>query len=226
MLRQKNNRIFIYFFLFFLVGSLNNKYLKNADLLKISKISVSGLEEKENKELLDNLNFIKVDNLFLINKDQIEEIISSNSLVETYSVFKKYPSTIIFNIKKTNFLAKIKKNDLLYLLGSNGKLIKIDKNENVNNIPNIYGKFKIEDFFKLKKIVDNSDFNYQDIYNLFYFKSGRWDIQTKSGLLIKLPRNLKKENFFLLDQIITSNQFSNIEIIDLRQNNQILINGK
>ena len=42
--------------------------------------------------------------------------------------------------------------------------------------------------------------------NLFFFKSGRWDIETNSGVLIKLPKNNLKEmldlSFKLLEKKI------------------------
>ena len=39
----------------------------------------------------------------------------------------------------------------------------------------------------------NQNFEFNEIKNLFYFKSGRWDIETHSGLKIKLPKNNIKD---------------------------------
>ena len=36
-------------------------------------------------------------------------------------------------------------------------------------------------------MIDKIDFDYKDIKNLFFFKSGRVDIETISGVVIKLP---------------------------------------
>ena len=47
----------------------------------------------------------------------------SNYLVDSFSIFKKYPSSLNVNIDKTIFLAQISKNGKIYNLGSNGKLI-------------------------------------------------------------------------------------------------------
>ena len=46
MPQQKSKRILIYFFLFLIIGTLNNKNLKNINLTKINKIIVTGLDEK------------------------------------------------------------------------------------------------------------------------------------------------------------------------------------
>ena len=40
---------------------------------------------------------------------------------------------------------------------------------------------------ELKKAIDQTNFDYDEIKSLFSFQSGRWDIETRSGLLIRLP---------------------------------------
>jgi cell division protein FtsQ len=57
--------------------------------------------------------------------------------VENYSIFKRYPSSLVINIEKTKFLAKISKNGQIFYIGSNGKLIK--KNYLHNQLPFIFG---------------------------------------------------------------------------------------
>ena len=34
----------------------------------------------------------------------------------------------------------------------------------------------------IEKKIDETNFNFDEIKNLLYFKSGRWDIETYSGL--------------------------------------------
>ena len=51
MLQQKNKKIILYIFLFFLIGTFNNKNFNQFDYFKINKISVSGLSEKKNQEI-------------------------------------------------------------------------------------------------------------------------------------------------------------------------------
>ena len=47
-----------------------------------------------------------INNIFLINKIDLKDEIESNTLVENYSIFKRYPSALDINIEKTKFLAK------------------------------------------------------------------------------------------------------------------------
>ena len=192
MLYQKSKKILIYLFLFLIIGTLNNKNINNFYFFKIDTISIKGLDEKDNNKLSKDLKFLKFNNLFFLNKLKINEIVGSNSLIENFSVFRKYPSTLEIIISKTDFLAKIKKDDKDFILGSNGRLIATSHDS--LNLPFIFGNFEIENFFNLKKAIDETNLDYSEIKNLYSFKSGRWDIETKNGLIIKLPKDdLKKK---------------------------------
>lgn len=222
MLQKRSKKILFYLLLFIIFGTLNNKNIENLKITKIETINVSGLNNLENKKMLNKLQSFKKKNIFFLNKFLIKEIFSSNNLIENYSIFKKYPSTLEVKIKKTKFLAYINKNDKNYLLGSNGKLI--DTNNQKIKIPFIYGNFNNQDFFKLKEIIDRSKLDYKEIRNFFYFPSGRWDLEIKPNIIIKLPKNELKKSIFLAVDILNDNQFKSAKILDLRQNDQIIIN--
>ncbi len=222
MLQRKNKKIFIYIFLFLIIATFNNKNLDISNFFKIASISIKGLDEKNKFELSKNLNFLKNDNIFLLDKSEIKSVIETNNLVEKYSVFIIYPSSIKIVIKKTNLLAYVNKGSEIFLLGSNGKLIKSNKLE--KNLPSIFGDFKTKNFFELKDAMLESNFNFSDIKNLYFFKSGRWDIETKQGLLIKLPHKDLKKAFEIFINFSATKDLKEIKKIDLRQNNQIVIN--
>jgi cell division protein FtsQ len=223
MLQKKSKKIFIYLFVFLIIGTINNKNLNKKNFNKIIKITVSGLDNKNNFELLNSLNYLKVSNLFFIDKHKIERIIKANNLVEKYSISKKYPSTLDIKINRTIFLAQFKKKNIHFFLGSNGKFIKMQNTS--QNIPYIFGDFKIQNFFELKNAIDEANFNYDEVKNLFFFKSERWDIETKNGILIKLPKERIKQSLQTFIDILSKDQEISINTVDLRQHNQIIING-
>tara|TARA_A100001388_G_C28651724_1_gene442288 strand:+ start:109 stop:777 length:669 start_codon:yes stop_codon:yes gene_type:complete len=222
MRKQKSKKVFIYFFLFLSIVSLNNKNLINANFVQVNKISIKGLDEKSNLLIKKEINKLSLNNLFFIDKVKIIKIIRSNNLVENFSVFKIYPSSIDIKIDQTKFLAKLKKGEKNYILGSNGKLI---ENKNEIDVPFIYGAFEEKNFFKLKKAIDDTNFNYNDIKSLFSFKSGRWDIETKNGVLILLPKDKIKESLELYLLFSKQNHKREINKFDLRQYNQVITNG-
>ena len=221
MLLQKNKKIILYLFLFIIIGTLNNRNLRNENLLKDININVTGLDQISNAKLINNLNLLKMKNLFYLDEKKIKKILNSNNLIEKFFIFKKYPSTLDIKVYKTIFLAQLKKKDDIFFLGSNRKLIK--SNKIVKDIPFIFGDFRIENFFQLKKAITKSNFNFNEIKNLFFFKSGRWDIETESGLLIKLPKENIQQSLELSQKILNKND-KKIKIIDLRQHKQVIIN--
>ena len=220
---KKNKKIYIYIFLFLIIGTFHNKNLDNINLVPVNEIIVTGLDKKNNMELNDKLNFLKIDNLFFLKRNQIEEKINLNNQVEKYFVQKIYPKTIKITISRTKILARLKKNGDNFLLGSNGKFIK--EKDNKYDVPFIFGDFENKNFFELKDTIEKTNFDYDKIQNLFFFKSGRWDIETKNGLLIKLPKDRLKESLKLLVRILEEEKEKKIHKIDLRQNKQVIING-
>lgn len=223
MHHRTSKKILVYFFLLILLGTLNNKNLNKLNFPKIKEIKVSGLDESDNQKLSKKFNFLKIQNLFFLDKNKIINIIDSNNLIENYIIYKIYPSSLKIEIQKTEFLANVNKDGINYSIGSNGKLINIiDENK---EIPFIYGNFANFEFLELKKTIDISSFDFKNIRNLFYFPSGRWDIETYSGVLIKLSKERLEESLNLSLSIISDSKFENVKIIDLRQHNQVIIDG-
>ena len=218
---QINKKIFFYFFLLIVLTTLNNKTLNNLSVPKISEIKILGLDEKNKIKLSEELKIFKIQNLFFLDKEQLKKVINSNELIEKYSIFKKYPSTLEIKIDKTKFLASTNQNGNSYFVGSNGKLIRSLKLD--SDIPFIFGNFDIHNFLEFKRMIDDSNLNFKDIKKIFFFSSGRWDIEMKSGILIKLPENNIQQslNFYL--KILKKEKFKNLKVVDLRQKNQIII---
>ena len=59
-------------------------------------------------------------------------------------------------INKTTFLANVYRAEKIFLLGSNGKLIETNKKK--KELPNIFGKFDENSFFKLLTSINDSEF--------------------------------------------------------------------
>jgi cell division septal protein FtsQ len=224
MMHQRTNRkIIIYLFLFAILASVNNFKFINLQLFKIDFINISGLNDTENLNLYQKITNYKKKNIFFIDNLEISKNINSNNLVEKFWVFKEYPSTININLIKTNFLGITKINNIDYLIGSNGKLIK-KRNDQVIDLPFIFGSIDANNFLVLKEILDKSNFDASKVENFYYFKSNRWDIKTKKGLIIRLPSEINVNLLNTVNQIIEDENFKNIKSLDFRQTNQIITN--
>ena len=223
MHQRKSKKILIYLFLLFLVGSINNIHINNLNLLSVKEINVTGLENKENSTLSKKIErLLKLDNIYLINKKDLNTLIESNNLVEKYFIFKRYPSSLNINIDKTNFLAKISKNGKIYDLASNGKLI--ENRHSNRQLPFVFGNPEIVEFFNIKKIIDESQISFEEIESLYFFLSKRWDLKLRNNIIIKLPNDNTKEGLELVSEFLHNNEFKDIKIIDARIKNQIILN--
>ena len=221
MPQQINKKILLYFFLFIILGTFNNKNLNKFEFPKINRINISGFET-HNNNFLEKLEILKLNNLFLLKKSQIEELFDTNNLIEEYKIFKKYPSSLEVEIIKTKFLALLNIDGKTFFVGSNGKLI--ETKDNLKDLPYIFGNLDMNSFLNLKRIIDNSTLKFKEIRNLYFFPSGRWDVELSSGILIKLPNEKLKESLDLSLNLLNNEKFVNVKLIDVRQKNQVIVN--
>tara|TARA_B100001057_G_scaffold377457_1_gene382698 strand:- start:7543 stop:8136 length:594 start_codon:yes stop_codon:yes gene_type:complete len=196
----------------------------NVSFLKISKIEIDGLDLDEKKKIENIIYSSKFENIFHIDKEHLKKEINSINIIEQFEIFKNYPSTLKIFIEKTKIVAKTKKNGFNYLIGSNGKLI--ENKDFISELPFIFGDLDISEFLKLKKKIDSSLFEFSEISNLYLYKSNRWDIETRNGNLIKLPRNNIMEILNLYVRMTNEKKINEKTIIDFRQKNQIILNEK
>ena len=188
---------------------------------KINRINISEFET-HNNNFLEKLEILKLNNLFLLKKSQIEELFDTNNLIEEYKIFKKYPSSLEVEIIKTKFLALLNIDGKTFFVGSNGRLI--ETKNNLKDLPYIFGNLDMNNFLRLKKIIDNSKLEFKEIKNLYFFPSGRWDLELSSGILIKLPNEKLKESLDLSLNLLNNEKFVNVKLIDVRQKKQVIVN--
>ena len=222
MQQRKSKKILIYFFLFIIVGSINNINVNRLKLKNINNINIIGLDIGDKLILLKQIKNFNLNNIFSISKSDLIDKVESNSLVEKYFIFKRYPSSIDINIEKTKFLAKINKNGKIFYLGSNRKFIK--NNFSNDQLPFIFGNPEVIDFFNIKEIIDKSKISYTEIKNLYFFPSKRWDLELKNNTIIKLPNDNTNLALNLAIEFLYDIEFKDNKIIDARIKNQIILN--
>ena len=222
MHQRKSKKFLIYFFLLIIISSTNNISLNNLEFQKVRNIEVSGLNEIENGLIINQIKNLNLNNIFFINKKEINNLMNSNPLIEKYQIFKSYPSAIKITIKKTNFIAKINYNNEIFIIGSNGKLI--PNNFQTSDLPYIFGRPDIQEFLKFKQIVDQSKFSFDEIDSLYFFPSKRWDIKLKNNILLKLPNNSTLASLDYVYKFLEHNNVGKFTTIDNRIDNQIILN--
>ena len=218
---DKKNKILIYLMLLIILSTTSGKIVENQNNYSstINQINIEGLSNANNSKIYNELNNLFYKNILLLGKEDIKKAIGKYNIIEEYSIKKIYPSTIKIDIKTTKYLARTSSNNQL-LVGANGKLIEDKDNREI--LPYIFGEFNSHNFLKFQKNIARSKFTFTKFKTLYFFPSNRWDILTYDEILIKLPQDNISKSLNLAYKIISSNDFKNKNLIDLRINNRLI----
>ena len=218
-------KIYFYLFIFLLINSiLNLNFNKNLkDKFSINSIIVNTKHKEVNEKVLLKLNFLSSQNIFFINKNNILSILENLNYLESFDVKKKLPSSIIVNAKKTELIAQTYSEKNKYFIGQNGKLIKEKEITNIVNLPTIFGKFEVEDFLYLKKIILLQKINHKNILKFYSHKTKRWDIYFNNNILLKLPSDNIIKSLKLFNKLQKLNKIKPNMVVDLRIPNRVIL---
>ena len=219
--KGKKNKIIIYLLFLFILSTTSAKFINDQNTISssVSKINTTGLSERKNLEISNNLNNFLYESIFVISKDEIKKILEKHNIIQEFSIKKIYPSTLNIEIKPTKFIARVSNNGQ-YLVGANGKLIE-DKNNN-ELLPYIFGEFNSLDFLSFKQNIEKSIFSFSNLKTLYFFPSGRWDILTDNDILIRLPQEHIVASLNLSKKLINNDNFKDNKFLDLRVKNNLV----
>lgn len=230
MLRSidKKIKIIFYIFLILFLSTFNNTNIHELkkNFFLIENIKINGLNEKLTLDINSKLEKYLRSNLLLLNKEFIQNDMNEFPFIEGYTIFKKYPSQIILNIKETELIAKTFDNNKIEYIGSNGKIIGENYYENKKKLPNVFGNFKTSELLRVFLLLEKNNFMLSEITDLYYFNSGRWDVKFKNNLLIKLPINKLDNSINIAKKFIEKEKITGNIIIDLRVANQVIISNE
>ena len=225
---DKKIKIIFYIFLILFLSTFNNTNIHELkkNFFLIENIKINGLNEKLTLDINSKLEKYLSSNLLLLNKEFIQNDMNEFPFIEGYTIFKKYPSQIILNIKETELIAKTFDNNKIEYIGSNGKIIGENYYENKKKLPNVFGSFKTSELLRVFLLLKNNNFMLSEITDLYYFNSGRWDVKFKNNLLIKLPINKLDNSINIAKKFIEKEKITENIIIDLRVANQVIISNE
>ena len=172
-----------------------------------------------NKFIEEDAQTVLGQNIFFLDKKNFEKLIDRNDTKELI-VKKIYPNKILVNFTPTKPIGIIENKGNKIVLGDNGKILDIEINE--NNFPIIRGSENISHIFDVVNLLISSKFNYNNIENIIFFKSGRFDIKLKNKILIRFPINYSKQIINYGSDVLNNKEFVNSKIIDLRINSRII----
>ena len=217
----------IYFYLFillFLSSTFNFNIISEFKKLNlISHINIVGLSEKENNILQKKLEIYINKNIFLISREEVLEILKNNSFLESYKIIKVFPSKILVNVKKTQFVGITILDGKKFYIGKNGKLTEVSLVEKEYNLPQVFGIFHVNEFLNLQEILNKNGFNINKIKKYYYYKSNRWDIEDNDNVVLKLPSQDIENSLKIYRSLLKANKIIQGQLIDLRIKNKIIL---
>ena len=226
---DKKFKLLLYFFLFILLSTqiTKSKTYDSIFFVKVNNIIVEGLSKKNNKKIKNSLKYLISANIFFIKEHEFQNILNKNNMVHSFHIKKIYPNLVKVEILQTDLLAITIKNNKKFYIGSNGKLISQEEVEKINyELPYVYTKSNYASFIKLKKIIDQSEFNFEEITSFYFFPSDRWDFKTKDGFVIKLPKENIAKSLKIASLIKSNEKFKEKKIIDLRISSNIILSNE
>ena len=212
---DKHFRFFIYFIIIIFLTSINNYNLYNKKIFNIDRVEVNGFSEKKNIIIKNILG----KNIFLIKKNYFKKLFNRNDTKDLI-IKKVYPNKLIISFIPSKPICIILLKDRKIILGDNGKKLNIEKIE--KKLPKVFGSEDFDNILKVVNMLKLSKLDYDEIDEIVFFKSGRFDINLKDKTLIKFPIRYTKETVNYSSYLLNDKRFVNSKVIDLRLENKII----
>ena len=210
---------FFYSAILIILTSINNYNLRDNNIVRIEVLEISGFSEKKNEIIKDDIKDLLKKNIFFLEKDYFLKLINRND-TKKLNIKKIYPNKLMIDFIPAKPLCIILINNNKIILGDNKKKLNIDITE--NNLPIILGSSNIDEIFEVLNLLKTSKMEYSKIYSVEFFKSGRFDINLKNGVLLKFPFKYSLDIINYASNLLKNKNFINSKIIDLRVENKII----
>jgi len=225
---NKFYRIFLLLIAFIFLSTYNPNKLdliseKNKIFFKIQNIIIINNFLIEKQALTEKLNQIYNKNIFLIKRNDIEELLSDIDFLKKVEVQKKYPNTLVVKIFETRPVAILFKEKTKFLLDTSSNLIFFEDSMNFSQLPSVFGDDAENNFLYFFHQLENNNFPINMIKNFYHFKIGRWDLQLLNNKIIKFPYKNTEEAIKESVKLLNREDFKNYKIIDLRVDGKIIV---
>lgn len=192
-------------------------YLLSMPYFEIKDISVRGLKELTEKDILTLAAIPSRENLLALNNDAIVKRISANPWVKNIYVGKELPDRLVLEVRERNPVAMVKQLNDFYLMDNDGSVFKkLGKGDEVdlpvltgiNGMEKEKSQFLLSSLNLLKTLAASGRYNYlgsisevcfDDVFGLalltdtgIYLKLGKDDYENKLKQLNRVMADMEK----------------------------------
>ena len=214
-------KIVIALILLIILSTYKPEKLFLSSKFKIEQIKIENNSILKERDIKKNLAHLYEKNIFIIDYQNILNILKKNTFIESFEIKKIYPNKIIIKIYEKKPIAILEYKKQKFYINQKIDLIDFVDLEEYRELPIVFGN---KDYFKLlytnlKKI----DFTLNIIKKYYLYESKRWDLEVVNKIIIKLPvenyiKSLK--NFMYL---MNEKNFEEFKLFDYRINNQLIL---
>ena len=195
-------------------------------IITISKFNLKKINIENNfllskKDIKKLLIPIYDTNLIILRNKEIENLLTKNSLIESFNIKKKYPDTLKIKIFEKKPIAILQNKKKKFYLSEKIDLIEFKDLPDYQNLPYVFGNKDEFEIFYNNLIEINFPFNQIKKYTLY--ETNRWDLLTKNNNVIKLPSKDYMESLKNYLNLQNKNDFRKYKIFDYRINNQLIL---
>tara|TARA_B100001996_G_scaffold90550_1_gene67287 strand:- start:3675 stop:4358 length:684 start_codon:yes stop_codon:yes gene_type:complete len=224
---KKRKKILILLIIFFLTSTfypydLKNKFFYEFKFFNLETISIQSTQNIYDNIVRSKLKNYYSQNLLFLEKDLIINNLKEIDFIENITIVKKLPNELIVIFEEIVPIAIYEKNSDQFLISSSGKLVRIDHHSKYNNLPQVYQMESVEEFVAFHNMLREVQFPIDLIRNFVFFRIGRWDLELFDETIIKLPSSNVVKSLKKLNLLLKSEYLGNVNLIDLRVENQII----
>lgn len=192
----------------------------------ISKFNLKKIQIENNffvleKDIQKLLSQFLNKNIIFLKNSEIEKALLANNFIESFDIKKKYPDTLKVRIYEKKPIAILINKKKKYYISETIKLVEYISLTNFKNLPYVLGNEK--EFKILYDNLNKINFPFDQIKKFTLYETNRWDLETKSDILIKLPPDdyIKSLENFL--SIRNKKNIKKYKVFDYRISNQIIL---
>ena len=153
LLKNRKNKIYFYFSIFFLFTTIFNVNLSN---FLSEEFNIKYIENINNNLTIKEINNLKNKSIFKIDTKSTSLAITNNPLIKYFEIKKIYPSTLKVNLIETIPIARVIGNENDLYIGDNGRVFKSKKI--FSSIPNISGEINLKYINNILQILKKFSF--------------------------------------------------------------------
>ncbi len=191
----------------------------------LENVVIAGQKNITTPEVIDSLNADIGTPIFSINLDDSLEKLVSSGWVKSAIIQRKLPDTIIVNLSERDPIALWQVNKELFVIDSDGEIIKNCSPEKFDKLPHLVGD---DANIYAAELIENLKMNQELASKVIYavrFGQRRWDLNLQENITVKMPQyDFKAAYQYLIDQYQQEKLFkNNIKSIDLRAKSKYYI---